>query len=61
MMFMNLDNHHLCGLDTCLGLQGIARLERGWPIADEEDEASLISCQLCRCDYELRQFSKIFR
>ncbi|KAI9103668.1 hypothetical protein K1719_023291 [Acacia pycnantha] len=55
------DHPRLCGFDMCRGLQETARLERGWPLLDdeEEDKASLISCQLCRWDYELHKFSKI--
>ncbi|XP_054777345.1 putative F-box protein At1g67623 [Prosopis cineraria] len=59
------DYHHqrlLCGSKMCRGLQEIARLERGWPrVIGEEDEDEDISCELCKWDYELRQFYKIYR
>ncbi|KAI9079320.1 hypothetical protein K1719_038721 [Acacia pycnantha] len=55
------DRRRLCGFDMCLGLQEIARLEKGLSVLDDdEDGLSLISCELCRWDYELHKFSKMF-
>ncbi|KAI9083013.1 hypothetical protein K1719_035028 [Acacia pycnantha] len=55
------DRRRLCGFDMCLGLQEIARLEKRWPVLhDDEDGLSLISCELCRWNYELHEFSKIW-